>query len=140
MVNSADFVKRLEKLLEYYSLSATAFAEKIDFNRSTISHLLSGRNKPSLEFVMKLLQKFPEVEMNWLLFGKGSFPSSNSENQNSSSNQKHNTVSKQEKPLDLFSEENYTKEKEMINNNNNSNDIERIVIFYKDGSFNVYQN
>lgn len=140
MVNSADFVKRLEKLLEYYSLSATAFAEKIDFNRSTISHLLSGRNKPSLEFVMKLLQKFPEVEMNWLLSGKGSFPSSIAENQNSSSIQKQNTLTKQEKTLDLFSEENYTKEKEMGNTNNNSNDIERIVIFYKDGSFNVYQN
>lgn len=75
MINSPDFVKRLEKILEYYQLTATAFAEEIDFNRSTISHLLSGRNKPSLEFVMKLLQKFPEVEMNWLLLGKGNFPS-----------------------------------------------------------------
>jgi plasmid maintenance system antidote protein VapI len=76
MINSTDFTKRLEEILDFYGLSATAFAEKIDFNRSTISHLLSGRNKPSLEFVMKLLEKFPEVEMQWLLYGKGTFPTS----------------------------------------------------------------
>ena len=74
MVNSADFTKRLQNILDYYGLSATAFSEKIDFNRSTISHLLSGRNKPSLEFIMKVLQEFPEVELYWLLNGKGTFP------------------------------------------------------------------
>ena len=63
MVNSADFAKRLQNILDYYGLSATAFSEKIDFNRSTISHLLSGRNKPSLEFIMKVLQEVPEVEL-----------------------------------------------------------------------------
>ncbi len=140
MVNSSEFIKRLEKMLEYYSLSATAFAEKMEFNRSTISHLLSGRNKPSLEFVMKLLQKFPEVEMNWLLFGKGSFPSISSENQNASITPKQNPVSKQEKPLDFFSEEKKSVEQEMVRINKNSNDIDKIVFFYKDGSFNIYQN
>ncbi|MCB0466322.1 MAG: helix-turn-helix transcriptional regulator [Aequorivita sp.] len=130
MVNSSDFVKRLEKILEYYSITATVFAEKMDFNRSTISHLLSGRNKPSLEFVMKLLQKFPEVEMNWLLFGKGSFPAtSESKPLNISSKQKLGS-----------NEENNDVVQKAIQINQNSKDIERIVIFYNDGSFNVYQN
>ncbi len=140
MVNSADFVKRLEKILEYYSISATAFAEKMDFNRSTISHLLSGRNKPSLEFVMKLLQKFPEVEMNWLLSGKGSFPAISSEDKNISVTPKQKLTSTQEKPKDLFSEENINIQKDISQVNRNSKEIERIVIFYRDGSFNVYQN
>ncbi len=140
MVNSADFVKRLEKILEYYSISATAFAEKMDFNRSTISHLLSGRNKPSLEFVMKLLQKFPEVEMNWLLSGKGSFPAISSEDKNISVTPKQKLTSTQEKPKDLFSEENINIQKDISQVNRNSKEIERIVIFYSDGSFNVYQN
>ncbi len=140
MVNSADFVKRLDKILEYYSISATAFAEKMDFNRSTISHLLSGRNKPSLEFVMKLLQKFPEVEMNWLLSGKGSFPAISSEDKNISVTPKQKLTSTQEKPKDLFSEENINIQKDISQVNRNSKEIERIVIFYRDGSFNVYQN
>ena len=78
MVNSTEFAKRLQKVLDFYGLSATAFSEKIDFNRSTISHLLSGRNKPSLEFVMKVLNQFPEVGLYWLLNGTGNFPSTSS--------------------------------------------------------------
>ncbi len=67
MVNSLDFGNRLQKILDFYNISATELSNQISFNRSTISHLLSGRNKPSLDFVMKLLQKFPEVELYWLL-------------------------------------------------------------------------
>ena len=74
MVTTNEFAKRLQKILTYYGLTATAFSEEINFNRSTISHLLSGRNKPSLEFVLKVLKKFPEVELYWLLNGKGEFP------------------------------------------------------------------
>ena len=136
MVNGKDFVKRLEKILEYYNITATAFAEEIDFNRSTISHLLSGRNKPSLELVMKVLQKFPEVEMNWLLFGKGSFPSAE-KNEVAIPVNKQN---KNEKPIDLFSEQNHPTEKINITKNNTGKSIERIVVFYKDGTFNSYQN
>ncbi len=139
MVNSKDFVKRLEEILDYYNLTAAAFAEEIAFNRSTISHLLSGRNKPSLEFVMKLLQKFPEVEMNWLLYGKGSFPST-SKNQTTFVSPKQKTVTKAEKTMDLFSEENNAPEKKTLQTNQTSAQIEKIVIFYRDGSFNVYEN
>ncbi len=135
MVNSVDFAARLEKIMEYYGLTASALAEEMDFNRSTISHLVSGRNKPSLEFVMKVLQRFTEVKLDWLVLGKGTFPSSENLKQ-------HNTVSKpsdQKKPLDLFSEDIPTPEK---NNGpiGGSKDIDRIVIFYLDGSFKSYEN
>ncbi len=137
MVNSKDFVKRLEKILEYYSLTATAFAEEIDFNRSTISHLLSGRNKPSLEFIMKVLQKFPEVEMNWLSFGKGTFPSIS---ENVAPIHKIKSQPKVEKTLDLFSEQNNSTEKKVLHKTNSEKSIARIVVFYTDGTFNSYQN
>ena len=74
MVNTAAFQERLETILRYYGLSATAFAEEIGVQRSSISHLLSGRNKPSLDFVLKVVQRFPEVNLYWLLNGKGGFP------------------------------------------------------------------
>ncbi|PZQ78296.1 MAG: XRE family transcriptional regulator, partial [Flavobacterium johnsoniae] len=51
MVNTEDFIKRLEKILDYYNLTASSFADKIGVQRSSISHLLSGRNKPSLDFI-----------------------------------------------------------------------------------------
>ena len=74
MVNTEDLTKRLEIILEYYSLNASSFADKIGVQRSSLSHLLSGRNKPSLDFTLKVIERFPEVELLWLLNGKGSFP------------------------------------------------------------------
>src|SRR6478735_1916580 len=79
MVNTDDFIKRLEIILEYYSLNASSFADKIGVQRSSMSHLLSGRNKPSLDFVMKILDVFPEVDLYWMLLGKGNFPKSENE-------------------------------------------------------------
>lgn len=75
MVNSKEFAQRLHIILEYYDLSASAFAKRIGVQPSGISHLLSGRNKPSLDFIMKVVEQFPEVDLYWLLNGKGSFPS-----------------------------------------------------------------
>ena len=55
MINNLDFAHRLNKVMDYYQLSAASFADKINVQRSSISHLLSGRNKPSLDFVLKVL-------------------------------------------------------------------------------------
>ena len=74
MVNTNAFRERLEKILSHYDVNATAFAEEIGVQRSSISHLLSGRNKPSLDFVLKVIRRYPEVDLYWLLNGKGSFP------------------------------------------------------------------
>ena len=141
MVNSADFAKRLEKILDYYSISATAFSEQIDFNRSTISHILSGRNKPSLEFVMKVVQEFPEVELYWLLNGKGTFPTQQETSLEISRSE--TTVPAPEKNITIASEipqslpKSPSEEKKDISVATNK--IERIVIFYTDGSFKAYE-
>ena len=128
MVNTSDFAKRLQKILDYYSVSATAFSEELDVNRSTISHLLSGRNKPSLEFVMKVLQRYPEVDLYWFLNGKGNFPTNKKETPTLIQKDKSTTSS--HPPAD-FSK---------IKANLSDNSIEQIVIFYKNGSFKVYEN
>lgn len=138
MLNSKDFIKRLEKIMDFYSLSASALAEEIDFNRSTISHLISGRNKPSLEFVMKLLQKFPELDMDWLVLGKGSFPSDGS-NKVSEKKLNEKTASTSTPIPDLFSKINSESERN-TSSNYNQKKIDRIVIFFNDGTFQVYEN
>ena len=65
MINNEEFTKRLQKVIDYYGETASSFAEKIGVQRSSISHILSGRNKPSLDFVLKVLSSFPEVELYW---------------------------------------------------------------------------
>ena len=74
MINTDDFVKRLELIFEFYGESASSFADKIGVQRSSLSHLLSGRNKPSLDFILKVLDVFPEVDLYWITNGKGVFP------------------------------------------------------------------
>ena len=63
--------KRIRELMEAQALSPSKFAEAIGVQRSNISHILSGRNKPSLELINKILDRYPEVNTDWLLLGKG---------------------------------------------------------------------
>ncbi|MCF7568616.1 helix-turn-helix domain-containing protein [Sabulilitoribacter arenilitoris] len=122
MIDNEAFTKRLQKVIDYYGESASSFAEKIGVQRSSISHILSGRNKPSLDFVLKVLSSFPEVELYWLLNGKGEFPST----KNSKSFENENPELKIESTI----RSEIKKKKE----------IERIIIFYSDGSFKNFQN
>jgi transcriptional regulator with XRE-family HTH domain len=61
---------RIKMIIESQRLTAGAFADKIGVQRSNVSHVLGGRNKPSFEFLEKLLQAFPRVSAQWLLTGK----------------------------------------------------------------------
>jgi len=64
-------VERIKTLIEKQNLTATQFAEEIGVQRSAVSHLLSGRNKPSLDFMLKIKNRFPEISLDWLLIGRG---------------------------------------------------------------------
>jgi len=147
MVNSKDFAKRLGKIIEYYDLSAASFADRIQVGRSSISHILSGRNKPSLDFVMKIIQSFPEVELYWLLNGDGKFPKEKNPTPTPISTEKQpvkteiptrptiqNEVEKSNLETDNLKET--TKKPSTLSDK----EIHKIVIFYKDGSFESFQN
>ena len=64
-------VTRIQDLIKELGLSPSQFADEIGVQRSAMSHLVSGRNNPSLEFVMKVLKRFPHVNTEWLLTGSG---------------------------------------------------------------------
>ena len=66
-----SIVERILILIESYGLTSSAFADRIDVQRSSISHLISGRNKPSLDFIYKVLNHFPEINSKWLIMGTG---------------------------------------------------------------------
>ncbi|MBW8522589.1 helix-turn-helix domain-containing protein [Chryseobacterium chendengshani] len=63
--------ERISKVIEYSKLSSSEFADEIDVQRSSISHITSGRNKPSLEFIIKIKSRFPEILWDWLVNGDG---------------------------------------------------------------------
>ena len=127
MVNTEKFAERLKIVMDYYNLSAALFAEKIEVQRSSISHILSKRNKPSLEFVLKVLNVFPEVELFWLLNGVGQFPKKIEKSTPTPStpiSDKNNELNAQLGNMNVLK--------------GNSDIIDRIVVFYSDGTFKNY--
>ena len=119
MVNILDFTNRLKKILNYHQLTASLFADKIGVQRSSISHILSGRNKPSLDFILKITNTFTDVDIYWLLNGKGEFP-------------------KEQGPTNKVFSPNESSIIE-TSNSKSSKKMNRIVVFYEDGTFEEYK-
>ena len=117
MVNIEDFIKRLEIILDYYSLNASTFADKIGVQRSSMSHLLSGRNKPSLDFILKILDSYPNFDLYWLLTGKGKMLFDK------------NAMISDQAPAPTSA-----KKATSVRLDSNSN-IAKMILLYKDGSF-----
>jgi len=147
-------------------LSAADLADKLGTERSGISHFLSGRNKPSLAFVIKLLEKFPEINPDWLIMGSGPMLRSEqkptatvNETITSSITAKEQSAQLSIEPaqekVPMVKDENLVEysastktnrpEKQEVKQipvpliNSGSSEIERIVIFYNDHSFSEYK-
>ncbi len=128
-------IDRLKFILDHYNLTSTNFAEKIDVPKSSISHLLSGRNKPSLDFIMKVDKAFEDVDLDWLLYGKGSFPKSEQEYTNSLFKQELN----ENKNIDTVLSNNFDYSEKNINLSDASSKLlTKVILLYNDGSFEVF--
>jgi transcriptional regulator with XRE-family HTH domain len=105
-------------MMEHHELSASTFADKVGVQRSSISHILSGRNKPSLDFVLKVTSEFKDVDIHWLLNGIGVFP-----------------------VVKILKEEGAASTSLLFNSEKGASEktIQRIVVFYEDGTFEEYQ-
>lgn len=63
--------EKLRKLMKHEGINSTRLAEMLSIQASGISHIMSGRNKPSFDFIVKLLVRFPQINPDWLLMDKG---------------------------------------------------------------------
>nr|WP_314603918.1 helix-turn-helix transcriptional regulator [uncultured Capnocytophaga sp.] len=128
MFDQQEFIARIQKIMNYYSLTASALADQLGVLRSSISHLLSERNKPSLDFVLKIINKYPEIDLYWLLYGKGTFPKEEVKNP------------KESIPNEIIfppslEEKSYVKQEVL-----EEKEIQKIVFFYKDKTFDIFEN
>ena len=142
-MNSQNLINRIKKILSYYEISASKFADSIQVQRSSISHLLSGRNKPSLDFILKIINEYDEVSVNWLLLGEGTFPKSQTTPKITTPTPPQQDLFNQNLPEPIEKTAINTAEtvKQISNttiNVNGTKEIDQIVIFYKDGSFKNY--
>lgn len=116
--------KRIATLIEILGLTSGEFADKINVQRSSISHITSARNKPSLDFLERTLSVFPEINSEWLILGKGKPLKSQLENNKKESLDLENkTVQEQPSPT-LFSLDEMDQKQKDSSNSNNDNTIQ----------------
>ncbi len=144
-----------ERLLEFLraeNKSSAQFAEEIGVQASGISHIISGRNNPSLDFILKMLEKYQFLSTDWLLFGKGSMYKDNKaqtlfdegifsdKNETAQKSKPEDRITEVDKPEFELSKNDAGDiiENKHVASDNRKHDIIRIVWFYDNKSFEEY--
>ena len=127
MLNIDFFISRLNEIMVSNNLNSASFAEQIGVQRSSVSHVMSKRNKPSLDFILKIVNSFEEVTLDWLLFDNNLKPSPSSKSDSKFVNS--NIDSDLKKSLNVM-----TNKQSPMEIKTNS-DVVQIIQIYKDGSF-----
>lgn len=143
MFDQQKFIARLQKIMNYYEINASTLADSLGVLRSSISHLLSERNKPSLDFVLKITEKYPEIDLYWLLYGKGSFPKEEprEEPKEKLPPKKVTPITPPEIPFPpIESAQEKPIEKNVSLKDIPKKEVQRIIFFYKDNSFEIFEN
>ena len=142
MLNQDDFINRLQTIMDYYSVNASYLADYIGVPRSSISHILSQRNKPSLDLILKITEKFSEIDLDWLILGKGEFPKKNMDSKNTITKLKEYYTP--ELPLfdnDINEIPDKQKDKEIKEDVKvQEKKITKIIFFFDDNSFEIFEN
>ncbi len=125
---------RLHQFLEMESLSPTRFCEIMGIQRSGLSHLLSGRNNPSFEFIQKMMTSFPNLNADWLLLGKGKPYKENSQVSGNMEIQGSLFDTETIEPQQTPSEPPENKKKQEQHPTHGKK-IDRIIVFFDDGTF-----
>ena len=105
--------RRIRKFMEYKGISPSELADSIDVQRSNVTHVLKGRNKPSFQFIEKMLQIYPELNAKWLVLGTGEMIDSRSTSSSANVSRtlfdppvlpESNPVINSEKPIEILTE------------------------------------
>lgn len=115
---------RVRLIIKANNLTSSEFADRIGIKRSNLSHVLSGRNKPGIEFLSKIIEAYPNVNASWLITG------------NQQNGDFQGVVEEEERPI-------YTKiskhsSESTADRSGLDSEVEKIVFFYADGSFKTY--
>lgn len=137
---------RLAHILRAKNLTASQFAELMEIQPSNVSHLLNGRNKPSLDFLIKLKDVFPEYSFDWIILGKKPITINEPNPVSSDSQQMKFEEIEDERVIEFddIVENNNEPSKEIQNNfavnqsvNNDGKAIEKILVVYSDNTFEI---
>lgn len=145
-MNFDSIKERILEFLKSENKSSAHFAQEIGVQPSAISHIISGRNKPSLDFIIKMINRYPSLSIEWLIFGKGSMYVDKLQNElfskDGESKIKHEDVLSSDRHEDHFimeesidNENNGDKNQTSAKTIKNKKKAARIVVFYDDSTF-----
>ncbi|MCF8222193.1 MAG: helix-turn-helix domain-containing protein [Bacteroidales bacterium] len=140
---------RIRLFLESENKSSSQFAAEIGVQASGVSHVLSGRNKPSLDFIIKMLDRYENLNNEWLLFGRGEMYKSMEEPRIVEGSLSFNDIDKEPAPGNIPDSEESAEnppERDFASSKDTENSqtgdyearSEKIIIFYSDGTFREY--
>jgi transcriptional regulator with XRE-family HTH domain len=139
-------VERIKHIMDEKGLSASQFADRMDVPRAILSHILSGRNKPSLDVVLKIADTYRDINLEWLLLGNGRMLTNLVEDKyqdqvtsNSISHQTEVTASMQvQSNDDDIIQDNVPMSSELKRQETGMKALKQVMFFYKDGTFEVF--
>jgi transcriptional regulator with XRE-family HTH domain len=133
-------IERILELMKHKNLTPSQFADEIGIQRSGISHLISGRNKPSLEFIMKVLKRYPDVKAEYLLYGTADSAMVLATKEDS--REEKEIIPKVSATLfnqpEIVESKSEPKPLRQIKKERTERKIEKIVVFYDDKTFREY--
>jgi len=142
---------RLKLILQEYGLNSSRLAEILGVQRSGISHILSGRNKPGFDFIRSVLHQFPDIDANWLITGEGAMIKQVTGDDKTDQNSETGNLSR------IFNESTRIKNEKVESESENKTDkisssykskhfdfgddeVESFVVLYRNGNFRIYRN
>lgn len=138
---------RILAVMEHEGLTPSKFAEAIGIQRSAMSHIISGRNNPSLDVLLKILERFTYIDSDWLLFGKGNMMREHVlTNPDLFTNTPINPSSSQDSPeyrkeIRVETPVNTVKQpviEQIILPEKSNRNVSKIMIFYSDNTFETF--
>lgn len=133
--------QRLNQLFGQLRVSPSRFADEIGVQRSNISHLLSGRNKPSFDLMVKIIERYPKVDIEWLITGKGEPLKREVTIQPDASGNRNPDIFNspamvQSSPPPVYANKAKSESSVKVTN---VNSVEKVLIFYSDKTFEEYR-
>ncbi len=118
---------RFRILLKDLKLSPAEFADRIGVQRSSISHIISGRNKPSVDFLEKILSVFPDIDIYWLITGKRTLTKTSDQVR----------FSPVEEVINIKSVQERSEQDKKIPEPENPAPVDKLILVYKNDTFRI---
>lgn len=133
-----DLSEKIKLILSHKNTSPSIFADEIGIQRSSMSHILAGRNKPSLDIVQKIIRRYPDLGINWILDGEElEFKAEPEMPEKAMSKQHSGHLVNQTPPV---SKVDPTAQAVDTISPLRGRTVEKIVIFYSDGTFQEFKS